>query len=1518
MRRRIPGALILAALFWSASPSLVNSLADTSTPGAPTNVSAHAGTLSATVQWMPTGSQATSYTVTSSPRGITATVVGTATSATVTGLAFANRYTFTVAGTNGIGTGPSSTPSNPVTPGAPGGPYHQGVARVLTTADVVAGTGVTFNIGDDRVHAPGLSAVVLNVTASAATVTTAVQLVVRDQVSATVLVAPGTVESSLTVVPVAEQLNPAVVQVTAGQAHVEIDFVGFFTDSRTVGDTSGLLQMIPTTTVLDAPVDAGSSTDIPVLGQGDVPTGQVAGVLLNVAAISPAASGSFELVGAGAADPGTTTLGFAAGQTTANRVIVPVAADGSITLLDRGAAAEARIDILGWFADGSNADAVGALYTSITPTRVVDAAALTAGGSLSVPVWGQGGVPDGSAAGPTTSALLQVTVSNPTGPGSIAMSGTSILDFAAAQTVTGTEVAQLAFPAGTASLKALGASAIVTVDLVAYFSGDLVMPGSTKVLSPTQLAGITSMGADSTITFGPGTQVSPPILINDVIVAGPSAATPSGLLRRVLSISTTADGSTVLGTRQAAVPEAITSFFLDWTLPPSTGAFGMSHGSAPTTVAGPTALTGSNPLPPPPNTSIDPSWPSFFVANPPVGVSFDLSQLDPGLHTGSSIDISDLEVQLRIGLQMNLSQSGKFTMHIGFGVGARAAIDVQLLAQISLLDKKHLLEHFFPVGPPIFIFIGIFIFEFQPGIDFSLEFQVSLAGGLIIHEGLDRYIEVSGGYDGKSFFLDPLTTKNYLAPAQEHNLRPSVQAVFELDAHFDPSVAFYGGVASIDGDLKPFATVTVDPLAPHWWDFALGLCYQTEFQLNLIFFTNDHAFLPICFTLADFQAPGRLLGITITPSPATVARSGTQHFHADIPLSLNGVIWSIAESGGGTLSNMTQFDVDYTAPRTAGTYHLEAASVDDPTSTKEVDITVPADPPGAPINVVAALTTSTSAIVGWTAPPDDGGAPLKTYVVTVSPGGNIATINAPGATATFSGLNPATTYTFTVAAINGAGLTGASGVSNSLTTPPAGPMSVNPKSISFGSVTLGQSSQPQTVVVTADGVPLVISTVSLAGTNPAEFAIQNDLCSGQTLQPGATCSFAVQYIPTQQIVASAAVIIKDSDATSPQTVTLSGSSPVPAVSGVVQVFDIQMVDSQTGYAVEGALGTVVVKTTDGGKTWNRLVLPIFDQVFDAGSGTVRFIDANHGFITAFRRLQPSGQVDFILATSDGGQTWQQINLPSATGPESMWFTDASHGWVLSEVAGPPAPPGSLVNSALVVVNVTTDGGLTWTRHSVPDPIIAGTPGCIGEEANVSVAFTDSLSGWMSAAVLCFAPNLTITSRGALFWTTTDGGTTWTPHQPAGVTEVFDRIQVTGPSQVRQLAVVNVNPTLFEQVLVSSDDGGASFSITPLPAQNVQIADVTFSDSTHAVFVTSDGHVWRTTDDGATWQGNTLPRFASSAGRITSYQYDAVASPDGTNIWVTGSVFYGFTEAGFIEKSSDGGATWTVQLLGSGA
>ncbi|TVL00758.1 hypothetical protein AYI83_01140 [Shewanella algae] len=106
---------------YNAAPTVTQSFTvNAVVPGAPTSVSAVASDASATVSFSAPastgGAAISSYTVTSSPGGLTASGAGSP--LTVSGLSNGTDYSFTVSASNTAGTGPTSSPSNTVTPKA--------------------------------------------------------------------------------------------------------------------------------------------------------------------------------------------------------------------------------------------------------------------------------------------------------------------------------------------------------------------------------------------------------------------------------------------------------------------------------------------------------------------------------------------------------------------------------------------------------------------------------------------------------------------------------------------------------------------------------------------------------------------------------------------------------------------------------------------------------------------------------------------------------------------------------------------------------------------------------------------------------------------------------------------------------------------------------------------------------------------------------------------------------------------------------------------------------------------------------------------------------------------------------------------------------------------------------------------------------------------------------------------------------------------------------------------------------
>ena len=107
-------------------------------------------------------------------------------------------------------------------------------------------------------------------------------------------------------------------------------------------------------------------------------------------------------------------------------------------------------------------------------------------------------------------------------------------------------------------------------------------------------------------------------------------------------------------------------------------------------------------------------------------------------------------------------------------------------------------------------------------------------------------------------------------------------------------------------------------------------------------------------------------------------------------------------------------------------------------------------------------------------------------------------------------------------------------------------LTVAPTNVGFQAQTLKMPSAASTVTLSNPGTtPVQISAVSIIGPNNGDF-VQTNNCPG-TVNPGATCQASVVFQPVAGGARTASLSFADSAAGSPQTVTLSGTGLVPAV-----------------------------------------------------------------------------------------------------------------------------------------------------------------------------------------------------------------------------------------------------------------------------------------------------------------------------------------------------------------------------------
>ena len=212
---------------------------------------------------------------------------------------------------------------------------------------------------------------------------------------------------------------------------------------------------------------SGESRSLKVAGVGGVPVGAV-GVVLNVTVTSPTSPGYLTVWPAPLAQPATSNVNFAAGQTVANMVTVGLGASGSVTIANSVGSSQVLVDVMGYFVGG---------FTGLVPARLMDTrvglggATFAAKESRALSVGGVAGIPANSVA-----VALNVTATNPTAAGFVtvwpagtAMPTSSNLNVSAGSTVSNMVLVGLSVD-GQIDLYNDNGTADLLVDVMGWFT----------------------------------------------------------------------------------------------------------------------------------------------------------------------------------------------------------------------------------------------------------------------------------------------------------------------------------------------------------------------------------------------------------------------------------------------------------------------------------------------------------------------------------------------------------------------------------------------------------------------------------------------------------------------------------------------------------------------------------------------------------------------------------------------------------------------------------------------------------------------------------------------------------------------------------------------------------------------------------------------------------------------------------------------------------------------------------------
>ncbi len=175
--------------------------------------------------------------------------------------------------------------------------------------------------------------------------------------------------------------------------------------------------------------------------------------------------------------------------------------------------------------------------------------------------------------------------------------------------------------------------------------------------------------------------------------------------------------------------------------------------------------------------------------------------------------------------------------------------------------------------------------------------------------------------------------------------------------------------------------------------------------------------------------------------------------------------------------------------------------------------------------------------------------------------------------------------------------------------------------------------------------------------------------------------------------------------------------------------------------------TSLLKTKDGGNTWNKVTLPSDSSIF-----SLTFSDSQHGYIC--------GEYGLLMYTTDGGSSWAKQNLifTNRTTTDSV-VTKKNH---LTDIIFTTADTGYIVSASNYMVSTifkTTDGGVSWND--------VGLFSVYSLFKNSELLYFPKFGFYNDKSIVLYEDGLR-NGGSVSYFLSTDGGFNWYQKQVSGI------------------------------------------------------------------------------------------------------------------------------------------------------